>query len=134
MLYHGCVLEDEDTVESVGLEPSATVHVVKPPVRAPEKPKPQVPPVDTKRLSQLIFALQSAMVYPRFHRNQIGAMVRGEKLESIIAATPGLADDRIAIALIRDPLFLLAMTEMEALKVSCFSSFTRPELSQIWMG
>ncbi|CAG0922241.1 unnamed protein product [Notodromas monacha] len=117
VLYRGQTLDDEDTVDGVGLENNSTVHVMHVSGAQPTDFKTPAPPVDNERISRLVLALQVALVYPRFNRCSWAQILRGDKVDNIVAATPGLAEDRTAIALMSDPLLLFAASGLEACKV-----------------
>ncbi|XP_012274505.1 ubiquitin-like protein 7 [Orussus abietinus] len=100
LIYCGCILEDDVTLEACGLKNGSMVHVLK-------KKVPEVPvPAKTASLRSI---LQLSSVFRSFNENPelrsaLHRLIkRPEVVENIISSSPGLNEDPIAIAMLQDP-------------------------------
>ncbi|CAH1798046.1 unnamed protein product, partial [Owenia fusiformis] len=100
LVYCGRCLKDEDTVTSYGVRPGATVHVLK--SNKTELPS-AVQALDNTAVQQCVTALQNTLENPAY-RHIVERMLSDPKtLENIVAATPGVDKDPVALAMLQDP-------------------------------
>ncbi|KAF7991734.1 hypothetical protein HCN44_010535 [Aphidius gifuensis] len=108
LVYCGCILEDDSTLESYGLKNGSIVHVLKKKI---EKPKTQSTPVPEATILQLAATFKSfsnnASLRSALHR----LSKRPESLENIILSTQGLYDDAVAMAMLQDPDLMAHFTD-----------------------
>lgn len=100
LICFGKRLKPEKTIESYGIKNGTTIHVIKKQYNDLE-PVPSVKTLSQVEIHQLVVALRSALVNPAF-RTMLNNLSKPESMESIIAATPGLAEDPVAIAILQD--------------------------------
>lgn len=105
-------MDDDATLSSYGIKPGVMIHVLK-------KKEPEVP-IPSRTLSeadvqQLVVAFR-AFTLSYGYRAALQRLSRPEILENIIAATPGLADDPVAIAIIQDPELLVHMADPDTVR------------------
>ncbi|KAK2151031.1 hypothetical protein LSH36_378g01032 [Paralvinella palmiformis] len=87
------------------------VHVLKrsDPVEQESKPE----PMDSVSIQEVVTALQAALMNPA-HRNTVENMMsRPETIDSLIAATPGLDRDPIALAMLQDAELLAIVADQD---------------------
>ncbi|XP_078611146.1 ubiquitin-like protein 7 isoform X1 [Branchiostoma floridae x Branchiostoma japonicum] len=108
LIYCGCCLRDNKTLESYGVTKGSTVHVLR--KRTTERQQ-QPEAAGGTAVRQLLVALQSALLNPA-HREIVQRVLSNPvTMESVIAATPGLASDQIALALLRDGELLMNLAD-----------------------
>ncbi|KYM96975.1 Ubiquitin-like protein 7, partial [Cyphomyrmex costatus] len=99
-IYCGLILEDDATVESVGLKNGSMVHALK-------KKEPESSMLN-KHISedcilQLASAFKSFNETPAFRNALHRLSKRPEVIDNIISSSPGLHEDAVAIAMLQDP-------------------------------
>ncbi|EEB13508.1 conserved hypothetical protein [Pediculus humanus corporis] len=105
LIYRGIILENNSTIESYGIQSGVTLHVLK----KKEKAKPGSL-VNEADVLYLVSAFKSATKNPNY-RGALQRLSRPEVLENIIAATPGLAEDPVAVSIIQDPELLTQLCD-----------------------
>ncbi|CAH1373764.1 unnamed protein product [Tenebrio molitor] len=112
LVYCGLVLEDDHSLSSYGVKSGVTIHVVK-------KNLPQNAPrgraLSETEVQQLVVAFR-AFTLSSGYRAALQRLSRPEVLETIIAATPGLAEDPAAIAIIQDPELIVHMADPDTVR------------------
>lgn len=103
----GKCLKSEDTLESYGIKHGMTIHVLP---KQHSEPAPKSSGLSQEEIQQLVIALRTALMNPAF-RTMIQQLSKPEVMENIIAATPGLADDPVALAMLQDPDLLLLLVD-----------------------
>ncbi|XP_013389261.1 ubiquitin-like protein 7 [Lingula anatina] len=101
LIYCGRCLQDDETLESYGVKPGTTVHALKKTnIEDNEQP---LEKMDKASIQQVVTALQAAIINPS-HRAVLEQMLKNsETVDNIIAATPKLDKDPVAVAMIQDP-------------------------------
>ncbi|XP_071571698.1 ubiquitin-like protein 7 [Temnothorax americanus] len=99
-IYCGLVLEDDATVESIGLKNGSMVHAL-------QKKEPESS-ILNKHISedcilQLASAFKSFNETPAFRSALHRLSKRPEVIDNIISSSPGLHEDAVAIAMLQDP-------------------------------
>lgn len=95
LVFLGKSLKQDDTLEECGIKNGMTVFVY--PHHEPEKP------TCTLNVQEIpMIAFGTALVNPDF-RSVLQSLTKPEVLENVIASTPALADDPIAIGILQDP-------------------------------
>ncbi|XP_973179.3 ubiquitin-like protein 7 [Tribolium castaneum] len=112
LVYCGLVLEEENTLSSYGVKPGVTIHIVK--KNAPPS-APRGRALTETEVQQLVVAFR-AFTLSSGYRAALQRLSRPEVLETIIAATPGLADDPAAIAIIQDPELIVHMADPDTVR------------------
>ncbi|KRT82997.1 Ubiquitin, partial [Oryctes borbonicus] len=112
LIYCGIILEDEKSLSACGVKHGVTVHVLrKANRREPISPK----SVTEAEIQELVFAFRSFMISP-IYRTALQRLSRPEVLETIKAATPGLADDPVAVAIIQDPELIVQLSDIDTVR------------------
>lgn len=108
VVYGGKCLKEGQSIESQNLKPGITLHILKAiePIPPQQKAK-----LESTEIQQLMIALRTAMLNPAF-RETLQKLSKPETLENIMAATPGLADDSTAVAILQDPDLLLHLMDV----------------------
>lgn len=112
MSYRGLILEDESLLSTYGIKSGVMVHVLK--KREPEV----VPPVkelSEQEIQQLVVAFKAFTVSSSY-RAALQRLSRKEVLDTIIAATPWLEDDPVAIAMVQDPELIVNLSDAETVR------------------
>ncbi|XP_011171415.2 ubiquitin-like protein 7 [Solenopsis invicta] len=99
-IYCGLILEDDATVESIGLKNGSMVHAL-------QKKEPESSIIN-KHISedcilQLASAFKSFNETPAFRSALHRLSKRPEVIDNIISSSPGLHEDAVAIAMLQDP-------------------------------
>ncbi|XP_071858716.1 ubiquitin-like protein 7 [Bombus fervidus] len=113
LIYCGCVLEDDMTLESYGLKNGSMVHVLR--RREPELPSfPKC--ISEDGILQLVSAFKSFKENPglRSALNRIGK--KPEVMDNIISSSPGLHEDTVAIAILQDPDLMSYFTDVDTVR------------------
>ncbi|XP_034943368.1 ubiquitin-like protein 7 [Chelonus insularis] len=113
LIYCGCILEDDVTLESCGLKNGAMVHVLK--KKEPEKPVP-AKSISEGSIFQIASAFRSFVENPALRSALHRLSKRPEVIENIILTTPGLSDDPVAIAMLQDPDLMAHFTDSDTVK------------------
>ncbi|KAK9695597.1 Ubiquitin family [Popillia japonica] len=112
LIYCGIILEDDKSLSSCGVKHGVTLHVLKKTIpREPIPPR----PVTEADIQELVLAFRAFMISP-IYRTALQRLSRPEVLETIKAATPGLADDPVAIAIIQDPELIVQLSDLDTVK------------------
>lgn len=110
--YCGLILDDDSSLAACGIKPGVTVHVLE------KKPAPApipIRPLTETDIQQLVVAFKT-FNFSANYRTALQRLSRQEVLENIIAATPGLAEDPVAIAMIRDPELIVQMADSDTVR------------------
>ncbi|XP_071794003.1 ubiquitin-like protein 7 [Asterias amurensis] len=110
MVYCGRILRDQDALKLSGLVTGCTVHALK--KKAPLQ-KLQAEPLDDTAIRQLMTALHAALLNPAHRQAVHKILTNSETIDNIIAVTPGLAVDHIAVSMLRDPELLIQIADAE---------------------
>ncbi|KAK9298692.1 hypothetical protein QLX08_008059 [Tetragonisca angustula] len=113
LIYCGCVLEDDMTLESYGLKNGSMIHVLR--KREPELPSfPKY--ISEDAILQLVSAFKSFKENPglRSALNRIGK--KPEVMDNIISSSPGLHEDTVAIAILQDPDLMSYFTDVDTVR------------------
>ncbi|XP_011696390.1 PREDICTED: ubiquitin-like protein 7 [Wasmannia auropunctata] len=99
-IYCGLILEDDATVESVGLKNGSMVHALK-----KKEPESSMMNKDISEdcILQLASAFKSFNETPAFRSALHRLSKRPEVIDNIISSSPGLHEDAVAIAMLQDP-------------------------------
>ncbi|XP_036145026.1 ubiquitin-like protein 7 [Monomorium pharaonis] len=99
-IYCGLILEDDATVESIGLKNGSMVHAL-------QKKEPESSilnkPVSEDCILQLASAFKSFYETPTFRLALHRLSKRPEVIDNIVSSSPGLHEDAVAIAMLQDP-------------------------------
>lgn len=95
LVFLGKSLKKDDTLEACGIKSGMTVFVY--PHQEPEKP---TCALNMQEIPMIAFG--TAVVNPAF-RSVLQSLTKPEVLESVMASTPALADDPIAVGILQDP-------------------------------
>ncbi|XP_072167145.1 ubiquitin-like protein 7 [Diadema setosum] len=108
LVYCGKLLRDSDTLASSGFKTGCTIHILR--KRQPE-PEIKPEPLDDTAIRQLLNALHAALLNPA-HRQAVHKILTSpETIDNIIAATPGMNTDHIAMSMLRDPQLLVQVAD-----------------------
>ncbi|XP_008544306.1 ubiquitin-like protein 7 [Microplitis demolitor] len=113
LIYCGCILEDDVTLESCGLKSGAMIHVLK--KKDPEIPVP-AKSISEESILQLASAFRSFNENPALRSALHRLSKRPEVIENIILTTPGLNEDSVAIAMLQDPDLMAYFTHSDTVK------------------
>ncbi|KAL0270686.1 UNVERIFIED_CONTAM: hypothetical protein PYX00_008009 [Menopon gallinae] len=112
LVYCGNVLENGSTLDTCGVHSGVTIHVL----RKKEKEISRIStPICEADILHLVSAFKNATKNPNY-RSALQRLSRPEVLENIIAATPGLAEDPIAVSIIQDPELLTQMCDANTVR------------------
>lgn len=112
LIYCGNILDDDATLTSCGIKPGVMIHVLK--KKEPETPVPSRT-LSEADVQQLVVAFR-AFTLSFGYRAALQRLSRPEVLENIIATTPGLSEDPVAIAMIQDPELLVHMSDPDTVR------------------
>ncbi|OAD57766.1 Ubiquitin-like protein 7 [Eufriesea mexicana] len=113
LIYCGCVLEDDMTLESYGLKGGAMVHVL----RKRESEMLSFPKdISEDRILQLVSAFKSFKKNPGLRSALYRIGKKPEVLNNIISSSPGLHEDTVAIAILQDPDLMSYFTDVETVR------------------
>ncbi|XP_072038648.1 ubiquitin-like protein 7 [Amphiura filiformis] len=110
LLYCGRKLQDAEPLNSYGLQGGCTVHALR--KKQPE-PEPKPEPLDDQAIRQLITAFHAALLNPAHRQTVRKILTSHETIDNIIAATPGISSDHIAVSMLRDPELLIQIADPE---------------------
>lgn len=108
LVFLGKSLNQDDTLEDSGIKSGMTVFVY--PHHKREKPTSTF----TVQEDHLI-AFRTALVNPAF-KNVLQSLTKPEVLEGVMASTPALADDPIAIGYLQDPELMMLLANPSLLR------------------
>lgn len=113
LIYCGCILEDDITLEACGIKHGSMVHVL--------MKKETEPPVPVKYISedsiiQLASAFKSFFENPTFRSALHRLSKRPEVIDNIISSSPGLHEDFVAIAMLQDPELMGHFADIDTIK------------------
>uniref|UniRef100_T1J358 Ubiquitin-like protein 7 n=1 Tax=Strigamia maritima TaxID=126957 RepID=T1J358_STRMM len=109
LIYCGRCLNDKHTLESQNISSGATVHVLRS-LNQSKQESSSAHKMEPNEFRQLVLDLRTAVMNPAY-RQTIHRLSKPEVFENILAATPGLAEDPIAIAILQDPDLIMQMVE-----------------------
>ncbi|XP_018309211.1 ubiquitin-like protein 7 [Mycetomoellerius zeteki] len=112
-IYCGLILEDDATVESVGLKNGSMVHAL-------QKKEPESS-ILNKHVSedcilQLASAFKSFNETPAFRSALHRLSKRPEVIDNIISSSPGLHEDAVAIAMLQDPELMAHFIDVDTVR------------------
>jgi len=114
LIYAGRSLKDDLKMEQYGLKPGCTVHVL---VKKYREPSMITEPSHSEGITQVNTILKLAEISSKHRQTIEKVLTNAEVIDNIIEATPGLASDHLAIALLRDHILLQqAAREEEVIK------------------
>jgi len=114
LIYAGRSMKDDLKIEQYGLKPGCTVHVL---VKKYREPSMIVEPSHSEGITQVNTILKLAEISSKHRQTIEKVLTNSEVIDNIIEATPGLASDHLAIALLRDHVLLQqAAREEEVIK------------------
>jgi len=114
LIYAGRSLKDDVKMEQYGLKPGCTVHVL---VKKYRDTAMVTEPLHSEGISQVNTILKLAEISSKHRQTIEKVLTNSEVIDNIIEATPGLAADHLAIALLRDHILLQqAAREEEVIK------------------
>nr|XP_023673148.1 ubiquitin-like protein 7 [Paramormyrops kingsleyae] len=109
LVYCGRKLKDELTLESYGVLPGSTVHILK---KYWPEPEGHPEPVDRTTAAREFRVLQAALHTSTAYRDSVFKMLNNkESLDQIIVATPGLINDPIALGVLQDKDLFIQFTD-----------------------
>ncbi|XP_014477844.1 PREDICTED: ubiquitin-like protein 7 [Dinoponera quadriceps] len=112
-IYCGLLLEDDATVESIGLRNGSMVHAL--PKKESESPVP-FKYISEDSILQLTSAFKSFNETPAFRSALHRLSKRPEVIDNIISSSPGLHEDSVAIAMLQDPDLMAHFTDVDTVK------------------
>ncbi|KAK5649414.1 hypothetical protein RI129_000443 [Pyrocoelia pectoralis] len=112
LVYCGIILEDSSTLSSYGVKSGVTLHVLekKVPVN-----NPKANAITETDVQQLVVAFRSFLLCSGY-RAALHKLTRPNVLDNIIASTPGLAEDPVAIAIIRDSELIMQLAHPDTVR------------------
>ncbi|BES88267.1 Ubiquitin-like 7 (Bone marrow stromal cell-derived) [Nesidiocoris tenuis] len=112
LVYCGNILDDESTLRSSGIKAGVMIHVLKKKEKVPSLPATQMSEAD---ILSLVRAFRTLTFNPSY-KSSLQKLGKPEALENIIAITPGLNQDPVAISIIQDPELLVRLGDAEIVK------------------
>lgn len=113
LIYCGCVLEDDITLENCGLKNGSMVHVLK--KKVAETPT-QIKCISDDNILQLAAAFKSFKENHALQSALHRLSKRPEVIDNIISSSPGLHEDTVAIAMLQDPALMTHFTDIDTIK------------------
>ncbi|KAJ8029805.1 Ubiquitin-like protein 7 [Holothuria leucospilota] len=110
LVYCGRLLKDDATLEDCGVKPGSTIHVLK---KKEAEEEPKLDPMDETDIRQLMTALHAALLNPSHRQAVHKILTSAETIDNIIAATPGMSADHVAVSMLRDPQLLVQVADPE---------------------
>ncbi|KAG1938649.1 ubiquitin-like protein [Pimephales promelas] len=108
-VHCGCVLKDDLTLDSYGIKSGSTLHIIKKTWPEPEV-KPE--PVNRSAAAREFRMLQAGLISNSAYREAVYKMLANkESLEQIIAASPGLSSDPVALGVLQDKDLFVQFTD-----------------------
>ncbi|KAK9958291.1 hypothetical protein ABG768_010426 [Culter alburnus] len=108
-VHCGCVLKDDLTLDSYGIKSGSTLHIIKKTWPEPEV-KPE--PVNRSAAAREFRMLQAGLHSNTAYREAVFKMLANkESLEQIIAASPGLSSDPVALGVLQDKDLFVQFTD-----------------------
>lgn len=99
LVYCGQRLDDDKQIEQYGLKNGSTVFALKRHQQCSVHEAEQMTPVAVKNL---VATLRSALLNPAYRTTVERILNESDAMENIIAATPGLDNDPVALAMLQD--------------------------------
>uniref|UniRef100_A0A0A9YLF5 Ubiquitin-like protein 7 n=1 Tax=Lygus hesperus TaxID=30085 RepID=A0A0A9YLF5_LYGHE len=112
LVYCGNILDDDRTVRDSGIKAGVMIHVLKKKAKEAPLPTPQMSEADTL---SLVRAFRTLTLSPSY-KTSLQKLSKPEVLENIIAITPGLNQDPVAISMIQDPELLSRLGDTETVR------------------
>ncbi|XP_029155362.1 ubiquitin-like protein 7 [Nylanderia fulva] len=112
-IYCGLILEDDATVESIGLKNGSMVHALR--KKEPESPVPKRF-ISEDCILQLSSAFKAFNETPAYRSALHRLSKRPEVIDNIISSSPGLHEDSVAIAMLQDPDLMAHFTDVNTVK------------------
>lgn len=111
-MYCGNILDEDATLTSCGIKTGVMVHVLKKKETEAPVPARQMSEIDIQQLVAAFRVFTQSYGY----RSALQRLYRPEVLKNLIAMSPGLADDAVAIAMIQDPELLFHMSDPDTVR------------------
>ncbi|XP_051975914.1 ubiquitin-like protein 7 [Xyrauchen texanus] len=109
LVYCGRKLKDDLTLESYGIQSGSTVHILR---KSWPEPEIQPEPVDKVTAAREFRVLQAALHTSTAYRESVFKMLNNkESLDQIIAASPGLRSDPVALGVLQDKDLFVQFTD-----------------------
>lgn len=113
LIYCGCILEDDTTLEACGLKNGAMVHVL---MKKETEPPVPLKYISEESISQLASTFKSFIENPGYRSALHRLSKRPEVIDNIISSSPGLHEDFVSIAMLQDPELMVHFTDMDTIK------------------
>lgn len=113
LIYCGCVLEDDLTLENCGLKNGSMVHVLR---RKEPDTRTQIKYISDDSILQLAAAFKSFKENHALQSALHRLSKRPEVIDNIISSSPGLHEDTVAIAMLQDPALMTHFTDVDTIK------------------
>ncbi|XP_066585058.1 ubiquitin-like protein 7 [Prorops nasuta] len=113
LIYCGCILENDVTLESYGLKNGAMVHILQKEEVEHTKPTLNISEEHITKLAELFKAYNENPV----HRSALHRVSkRPEVIDNIISSSPGLYEDSVAIAMLQDPHLMAHFVDVDTVR------------------
>ncbi|CAK9831593.1 Ubiquitin-like protein 7 [Anthophora retusa] len=113
LIYCGCILEDDMTLESYGLKNGSMVHVLR-------KKEPELPSIPKDISEDSVLQLASAFKSFKENPGVLSALNRlgkwPEVMDNIISLCPVLHEDTVAFAVLQDPDLMAHFTDVDMVR------------------
>uniref|UniRef100_A0AAZ3NST0 Ubiquitin-like protein 7 n=1 Tax=Oncorhynchus tshawytscha TaxID=74940 RepID=A0AAZ3NST0_ONCTS len=115
LVHCGRKLKDDLTLDSCGIQPGSTLHILK---RTWPEPDINPEPVNRTTAAREFRVLQAALHSNSTYRDSVFKMLTNkESLDQIIVATPGLRSDPVALGVLQDKDLFVQFTDPNMLDV-----------------
>uniref|UniRef100_A0A8C7SXG5 Ubiquitin-like protein 7 n=1 Tax=Oncorhynchus mykiss TaxID=8022 RepID=A0A8C7SXG5_ONCMY len=115
LVHCGRKLKDDLTLDSCGIQPGSTLHILK---RTWPEPEINPEPVNRTTAAREFRVLQAALHSNSTYRDSVFKMLTNkESLDQIIVATPGLRSDPVALGVLQDKDLFVQFTDPNMLDV-----------------
>ncbi|XP_064778614.1 ubiquitin-like protein 7 isoform X2 [Oncorhynchus masou masou] len=115
LIHCGRKLKDDLTLDSCGIQPGSTLHILK---RTWPEPDINPEPVNRTTAAREFRVLQAALHSNSTYRDSVFKMLTNkESLDQIIVATPGLRSDPVALGVLQDKDLFVQFTDPNMLDV-----------------
>lgn len=99
-IFRGLILKDDQTLDSYGLKDGSTVYIIYKPESCVSEDRSVDLDID---LDSMMPVLETAITSPLYKEMMSEILKSPEVFESIVATTPGLIHDPVALTILRDP-------------------------------
>lgn len=112
LIYCGVILDDESLLSSCGVKTGVTIHVLEKKTTSPPIPVKPLTEVDVQQLVTSFRKFTLTLGY----RTALQRLSQFPILQNVMAATPGLADDPVALSIIRDPELIVQLSDPDTVR------------------